>query len=143
MWIRYDPNPVQTGRRRGDCVLRALTIATGKPWDTVYWELCHLGRQMGDWGNANDVWRKYLRDHGYFQYSVPNTCPVCYTIRDFCLDYPHGVYIVCTGARDGDHVVAVKDGNFYDSWDSGDEIPVYYFTRRDTHNDYSHRTMDP
>lgn len=36
MWIRYDPNPVQTGRRRGDCVLRALTIATGKTWDTEY-----------------------------------------------------------------------------------------------------------
>ena len=141
MWTRYDPNPVQTGGKHGDCVIRALTIATGKRWDTVYWELCQVGRNFGDWGNANKVWRKYLRDHGYLQFSVPNTCPVCYTIRDFCRDYPRGVYIVCTGTRDGDHVVAVKDGSYYDSWDSGEEVPVYFFVRSDAHNDQYPRTM--
>lgn len=129
MWIKYDPNPVRGGQE--DCVIRALTMATGNTWNTVYWDLCHLGRQFGIWGNKNLVWRKYLRDFGFLQYSVPNTCPVCYTIRDFCADYPHGLYIVCTGTGDGDHVIAVKDGNYYDNWDSGDEVPVFYFHRND------------
>ena len=131
MWLKYDPNPVPSRRKRGDCVIRALTIATDKSWDTIYWELCHLGRQFGNWGKDNVVWRQYLRDHGYLQYSVPNTCPVCYTVRDFCRDHPRGIYIVCTGLNDGDHVVAIQNGSYYDSWDSGDEVPVYFFVRSD------------
>lgn len=27
------------------------------------------------------------------------------------------------------HVVCVQDGYYYDSWDSGNEIPIYYWER--------------
>jgi hypothetical protein len=28
-------------------------------------------------------------------------------------------------------VVAVVDGDYYDTWDCGDEVPVYYFEREE------------
>jgi hypothetical protein len=51
---------------------------------------------------------------------------MCYTIKEFCKDHPIGDYLLGTGS----HVVAVLDGNYYDTWDSGSEVPIYYFKRR-------------
>ena len=56
--------------------------------------------------SANNVWGSYLRDIGYKRYIIPNTCPDCYTVRDFCIEHAHGRYILATGS----HVVAVVDG---------------------------------
>ena len=54
---------------------------------------------------------------------IPNMCPDCYTIRKFCLDNPKGKFLVATGS----HVVAIDNGDYYDTWDSGDEIVTYFF----------------
>ena len=40
--------------------------------------------------------------------------------------YPKGDYILATG----DHVVALRNGIFYDIFDSSDEIVTYFFERR-------------
>lgn len=80
---------------------------------------------MSDWGNSNRVWMAYLKDIGYKITLLPSDCPDCYTIEDFTKDYPKGKYLLATGS----HIVAVIDGNYYDTWDSGKEIPVYYFIK--------------
>ena len=76
---------------------------------------------MGD-----DVWGSYLKGKGFRRFILPDTCPDCYTVKDFCLDYPYGTYLLATGS----HVVAVINGDYYDAWDSGNETPIYYWTRR-------------
>lgn len=43
------------------------------------------------------------------------------------MEHPIGVYVVGTG----NHVVTVKDGEIWDSWDSSKEIPVYYWSKED------------
>jgi len=121
MYIYTNPNPEH--KKIGDCVIRALSIALGLPWEKIYVDLCKLGLEMADLPNSNTVWGAYLKKNGYEREVIPNTCPDCYTIRDFCMDHPHGVYIVCTGS----HVVAVTGGNICDSWDSSDEVPIFYF----------------
>lgn len=98
-----------------------------KPWEYVYLALTVQGFIMGDWGNANSVWGAYLKHKGFSKYTIPTFCPDCYTIKDFCRDYSVGTFIVGTGARD--HVVCVKDGDYYDAWDSGREVPVFYFRK--------------
>ena len=104
-------------------MIRAICKATGKTWHEVYTALCIYGYMLCDWGDSNAVWGAYLQDLGYSRDVVPNTCPACYTIADFARDHPEGTYIVATGR----HVVAVVDGNIFDSWDSSGEIPAYYF----------------
>lgn len=120
-FIHYNPNP--HGEYVGDCVIRAITKALDKSWNEIYLAMALVGYSMGDMPSSNRVWGQFLKDVGYRRYVIPNTCPDCYTIRAFCEDNPKGTYIVGTGT----HVVTVKDGNYYDSWDSGDETPIFYY----------------
>lgn len=123
MLVIYNPNP--NGTYTGDCVVRAITKAMDTDWDTAYMELAVQGYLMSDMPSANHVWGAYLRENGFVRKAIPNTCPDCYTIRDFCIDNPSGLFVLATGT----HVVTVKDGDYYDTWDSGNEIPVYYFEK--------------
>lgn len=119
----YNPNP--TGNDTGDCVIRAISKVMNQSWDETYWDLCDQGFLMGDWGDSNRVWDTYLRDNGFVRRVISNTCPNCYTVKEFCHDNPYGVFILATG----NHVVAIVNGNYYDSWDSGNEVPIYYYTQ--------------
>ena len=75
--------------------------------------------------SVNNLWSTYLRANGFKRRSLPDTCPDCYTVKDFCIDYPFGKYMLATGT----HVIAVIDGNYYDTWDSGNEVPLYYWSK--------------
>ena len=127
MWKYYNPNP-RGNNYAGDCVIRAISRATGKEWGLVFAGLSIDGYFSGDWGNSNGVWDGYLRKLGYKRHILPNACPFCYTVEDFAKDYPAGTYILGTGT----HAVTVVDGDYYDSWDSGGEVPIYYYTMGET-----------
>ncbi len=122
-FVEYNPNPL--GKRVGDCVIRAITKVIDISWEQAYIELSFQGFIMGDVLTANNVWGAYLFDKGFVQDVIPNTCPDCYTVEQFCEDYPKGTYVLATGS----HVVAVVNGNYYDTWPSGDETPIYVWKR--------------
>lgn len=122
-WARWNPNP--KGLNVGDCVIRAICAVTGKSWNYIHEDLCALSREMADLPNADRVWWTYLQHYGFDKKILLDTCPDCYTVRDFSYDHPNGIYIL--GPQD--HAVAVIYGNWYDSWDSGQTIPTYYFRR--------------
>lgn len=119
----YQPNPVSPNE--DDCVIRAICKATNKDWDTVYMELCVEGMKRGTWGNVNHVWDSYLRNNGYKRYAIPNTCPECYTVGQFAEEHNKGIYTLATGS----HAVTIQDGVVYDSFDSRQRVPIYYYTK--------------
>lgn len=123
MWIEYNPSPV--GARVGDCSVRAVAKALDTDWEHAYVMIAMNGFEMGDVISSNNVWGSVLRQNGFKRYAVPNTCPDCYTVKDFCRDHPRGTYVLGTSG----HVVTAVDGDYYDTWDSGDEIPIYYWSR--------------
>ena len=124
-FIFYNPNPAKN--LVGDCVIRAISKVTNQDWERTYIELALQGFIMNDMPSANYVWGAYLLSKGFNRYVIPNTCPDCYTVNDFCRDNPVGIYLLATGS----HVVAVENGNYYDSWNSGDEVPIYYWKKED------------
>lgn len=119
----YNPNPA--GSFVGDCVVRAITKAEEYPWEETYIGICIKGLELCDMPSSNAVWGAYLKNRGYTRYNIPDTCPDCYTVAMFAKDNPIGTFILATGS----HVVTVYDGNYYDAWDSGNEIPIYYWVK--------------
>ena len=122
-WIQYNPNP--SNKQTIDCVVRAISIAEGESWEEVHKKLSDKARAEADMPSVNPVWADYLKELGYHLVGLPNTCPRCYTVSDFATDYDHGTYVLGTG----DHAVAVIDGNYIDTWDSGNEVPMYFFMK--------------
>lgn len=123
MYVFYNPN--YRGKFVEDCVIRALIKVLHSDWETIFVELCSMALFMGDMPDSNEVWGKFLMEKGFRRRVLPNECPDCYTVREFCYDYPKGTYILATGS----HVVAVVDGNYYDSYDSGDKVPIFYWEK--------------
>lgn len=125
MWIEFLNNP--TGRRVGDCAVRAVSAALGTDWETAYAMIAANGYRMGDMPSSDSVWGAVLRQNGFYKKTIPDSCPDCYTAEDFCRDNPKGIFVLGFGG----HVATVIDGNIYDSWDSSKEIPTYVWYRRD------------
>lgn len=120
-YVYYNANPV--GLRADDCTVRAISTVMDKDWDEVYLGLCFQGLRMHRMPSTNSVWGSYLEDHGFIRGAIPNTCPNCYTVRDFCREHQRGRYLLATGS----HVIAVIDGDYFDTLDTGSEVPVYYW----------------
>lgn len=123
MYSHYNPNP--SGKSVGDCVVRAVSAATGKSSEQTYIDLALTGFAEADMPSANSVWGKYLKKCGFVRRSLPDTCPDCYTVSDFAAEHPKGTYLLALSG----HVVCLIDGDWRDSWDSGNEIPIYYWER--------------
>jgi len=124
-FIEFNPNP--KGKVAEDCTVRAIACLTNKSWDDAYMLVCVGGlieKTIPDQKVAISTLMELL---GYTNHQLPNVCPKCYTIRDFCRDFPRGNYLVATGS----HVVAVINGNYYDAFDSGNEVLLNYWSEFD------------
>lgn len=121
MYQFYNANP--TASRVGDCTIRAISKVLDQSWEKTYIEICVEGLVMYDMPDANQVWGKYLIDNNFTRHIIPNECSDCYTVRQFANEHKNGRYILALHG----HVVACIDGTYYDTWDSGDEVPIYYW----------------
>lgn len=121
MWVKVNPNPYK--KHVPDCVIRAICVALDMDWYSVYDGLCEVGRMDCNVPSADAVWGHYLKLLGFIPFTLPLHCPACTTIREFCKMYPNGIYIIGTGS----HAVAIKYGNYYDNWDSGEEVPSFFW----------------
>lgn len=124
-FVYFNPNPLK--KLVGDCVVRGISKLTDQDWKTVYIELCVQSYSMYDMPSSNAAWGALLYKKGYRNHVIPDTCPNCYSVKRFCLEHPKGKYLLATGS----HVIAVEDGDYYDTWDSGDEVPIYYWRKEE------------
>lgn len=133
MYIHYNDNPGSLNV--GDCVIRAISLALNYNWFMVHDELSFLSRKMLDMPSSNRVWKTYLKEKGLIETYIENKCPNCFTVEQFTKMHPVGTFILSTCEYTkaegilvtGTHVVTVIDGNYYDTWDSGGDIPLSFF----------------
>ena len=124
-WIQYNEHPYNYDQ--DDRVLRAIATALNISWDEAFLLVMSKGYELKRFPtNMNLVWESMLLDKGLTKYYIPNTCPMCVTVEKFANDHPHGSYILGTTT----HAIAVVNGSYYDTWDSGQEYPVYYFAKK-------------
>lgn len=112
----YQPNNKDLKDDYGDCVIRALTKVTGKIWLEVFDELIPYARKMQCMPNGKPCYQEYLKEHGFEYTGISNKKGTKRpTVDRFAKDHKNGTYLL----RVAHHVVAVVDGIYYDTWDSG------------------------
>lgn len=120
----YNPNPYN--QHVGDCSVRAVSKALGMDWEDAYIALCAEGLSYKDMPSSNYVWGMLLRRFGFEQKMIPSICPNCITVEKFAEDHPEGRYVLACQ----NHVVCCIDGDYWDAWDSGSEIILYFWEYR-------------
>ena len=123
MFVEFNPNPKAS--RVGDCAIRAVAKALNISWEEAFVNLSIFGLMMGDLPSSNNVIGAYLRENGFKRAVLPNSCPNCYTVRNFCEEHPKGTFILMTNG----HIVTIIDGDYFDTWDSGEEVPIFYWRK--------------
>lgn len=118
-FIKFNPNP--NAERVGDCVIRAVSKATGVDWDTAYVGVALKGFELCDMPSANHVWGEYLKQRGFKRELAEHGI----TVSEFAKSHPLGTFVLAISG----HVVCVKDGDWYDTWNSSDEIPIYVWAK--------------
>lgn len=108
MYKHYNTNPLN--KYEDDCVIRAISCATNKPWDYVYDYLSDLAQYEGTLFDKREFVRNYL-DKTYVRLSgISGT--VGYVASLF-LD--NIILITMPG-----HIVCAKYGTIYDTFDCRD-----------------------
>ena len=112
----YQPNKKDLKDNYGDCVIRALTKVTGKAWADVFDDLVPIARELQCMPNGKPCYEKYLTGNGFKYYGISNAKGTKRpTVDSFAKEHKSGTYFV----RVSNHVVAIVDGIYYDTWDSG------------------------
>ena len=106
------PNEIKT---IGDCVFRAISIATGKSWLEVYDELCEMGRELLAPPNDGETYKCYL--DGIADRILVKVDRKRLTGKDLAKRKDGKTYVL----RLANHVATVKDGKVRDTWDSGNK----------------------
>lgn len=126
MFKYFNPHPSE--KRIGDCVIRALTKALKKDWYDIYLDLAIEGYVKCDLPNADIIWGKYLIKNGFCRNLIPDDGLGEYTVQEFADEHPLGTYVL---SMPGKHVVTVVDSVIYDTWDSTQETPSFYFCKKE------------
>ena len=114
----FEPNEMVKRKSdvRIDCVIRAMCKVFNKKWLEVFDELVVIARKLQEMPNAKIVWKEYLKEKNctYVPIKVKKGSKRP-TVKSFAQNHKEGTYVLSVAH----HVVAVKDGKYYDSWDSG------------------------
>lgn len=124
----YQPNKKDLKDKYDDCVVRALTKVLNKDWIEVFDDLIKYAREMQCMPNSKQCYEQYLKDNGFVYVGISNKKgskrP---TVAQFSKEHKKGKYLVNVA----NHVVAIIDGKYYDTWDSG-KCCLYGYLAKDS-----------
>lgn len=116
MYKYYQPNKKDVKDNHSDCVIRALTKITDKDWLEVFDDLIPYAKHQQDAMTVRSVYEEYLKDLGFTYVGISNRRGSKRPkVSQFATKHKKGKYF-CNLAN---HVVAIEDGVYYDTWDCG------------------------
>lgn len=105
MWKYYNANV--RGNSVNDCVVRAISKAEGKSWDTTYEELSEIAQYEGILLDDVNFVENYL-DRRY-----KRQCHYSKTVGEFLNEHKKGTYLITMNG----HITCVENGVLYDTFD--------------------------
>lgn len=128
-FVYYQPNAKDLKDEYGDCQVRALSKALNISWVEAFDLTIPICREMQTYtifGGTCEIGKESLRRIGFIYSGISNKKgskrP---TVDSFAKDHPTGTYI----AKVAHHVVAIVDGKYYDTWDSGQKSMYGYYEK--------------
>ena len=123
-YIKSNPHP--TGKKIGDCVVRALSMATNRKWIDTYNDLCFLGREIKDMPNSKRVYSEYLDRMGWTKNKMPkHPNGRRMKLSEFADQNPQLTFV----ASVVNHLTLVEQGTLLDTWDCGHKCIGNYWTK--------------
>lgn len=123
-FIEFNPNPSKNVKAN-DCTIRAYCAAEKLDWDAAYDIACKYGKKGTYMPNDKDTVHNILeQEFGYIKHRISKEDKGM-TVADFAIKYDVGTYYVMVNR----HIVAVVDGKYYDTWDSGKKKVSCYYSR--------------
>ena len=118
MFIETNANPYNVNI--DDCVIRAITLATGKHYFDVFDDMIEIA-DHNDW-NIDELRTaiKYLNDLGYEYCELVNKL----TVKQYSQQVHDPRIIIVNG-----HATFTKDGNIYDTWNCSRYKVKYVFRK--------------
>ena len=110
MFVYYNANP--HNRNISDCVVRSLSVLTGKSWRDTYDELTDLAGDVSMMFDRVEFIEDYLDDR------YPRECHYSKTVGEFAKEYKSGKYAV---TMDG-HITAIINGDIIDTFNPSNRI---------------------
>ena len=110
MYKYYNQNPFN--RRIDDCVLRSISLLTGRGWAETYDEMAYLSSKMGYMTENVEFVEDYLDDR------FPRECHYAKSVGEFAEEHPRGKYAVTMD----NHITAIIDGTIYDTFNPSDRV---------------------
>ena len=99
--------------KTGDCVVRALAIATGTDYKEIFKELLDISYEIGHMPNTHEVEKVFLERHGFTKNKTPrNIKGKKISVRAFTTIAPKGRIV----ARTREHSVAIVNNVARDTW---------------------------
>ena len=127
-WHEFNPNP--KSRNIGDCTLRAYCAAFDIDWNKAFDIASQISKENSSM--IQYMFKKIMTEHfgceedpDYNKKKVKNKDRI--TVNTFAMTHPYGTYVL--GVRQ--HAVTVKNGEYWDSWDSGDKkVDTVYIVKK-------------
>ena len=110
MYEFYNENPL--GLFEDDCVIRSISCATNRSWDSVYDELSDLAQAKGTLLDKKDFVRDYLDSH-FKRFDYPP-----YKVYQVAQMFKNNI-VLCTMRG---HICCIKYGIIYDTFNPSDRV---------------------
>ncbi len=117
MYKYFQPNDKDLKDKYGDCAVRAICVVEDIDWLTAYDIMYKYSREVQCPMNCKHGFEEIMRQLGYTYVGVSNKKGAKRpTVAQISKKLDKGQRAVAVVSN---HYVGVKDGNYYDIWDSG------------------------
>lgn len=126
-YVYFQPNKQDLKDDVGDCAVRSICCAENLEWLEAYDLMSEYAREVWSPFNCKKGYEHILTKLGYTYYSIPRPKkgqkrP---TVASFAKEHKEGTYLPIVA----NHYVCIKDGKYFDSWDSG-RLSVYGYWKK-------------
>lgn len=123
-FIKSNPHP--NGKKIGDCVVRAISIAEVKKWEVIFKELCEIGMELKNMPNSKEVYEEYFNRNGWTKNRMPrNKNGRRLKLSDFAQENPKLLFIGSVVK----HLTTVENAVLLDTWDCSNKCIGNYYTK--------------